>query len=181
MTNELQEMQRRIRELTEQNAFLTGIIDRAMTKFCEDGSDGAIAAEMFRIVSNRERPNHENTKRPSAGSADSELNRNNEMNEPDETPTADSRRLPAAPCSARITAAETSIAQDLFRRMWAKIRNPDGTADGNRIVGIISTMLATAAITVRDESMMSETIDDIAAQAKAWADRAPQVWEKPNA
>lgn len=102
------------------------------------------------------------------------------MNDPQQTPETDSGRLPDAPCSARITAAETSIAQDLFRRMWAKIRNPDGTADGNRIVGIISTMLATAAITVRDESMMAETIDGIAAQAKVWADRAPQVWEKPN-
>lgn len=43
--HESQELQRRIRELTEQNAFLKGIIDRAMTKFCEDWSDGAIAAE----------------------------------------------------------------------------------------------------------------------------------------
>lgn len=50
MTNEIQELQRRIGALTEQNAFLTGVIDRAMTKFCEDGSDGAIAAEMFRIL-----------------------------------------------------------------------------------------------------------------------------------
>lgn len=79
--------------------------------------------------------------------------------------------------SAKITKAETDIAQDLFKRMWAKIRKPDGTADGNRIVGIISTMLATAAITVRDESEMSETIDAIAAQAKTWADRPSQIWE----
>jgi len=77
----------------------------------------------------------------------------------------------------KITKAETDIAQALFKRMWQKIRRPDGTADGNRIVGIIATMLATAAVTVRDESMMLETIDEIAAQAKAWADRAPQIWE----
>lgn len=80
-----------------------------------------------------------------------------------------------------VTSAETAIAQDLFRRMWKKIQKPDGTADGGRIVGIISTMLATAAITVRDESEMAETIDAIAAQAKTWSDRAPQVWNNPNA
>ena len=39
-----------IGELAQRIAFLTDIINRARTKFCENGSDGAIAAEMFRIL-----------------------------------------------------------------------------------------------------------------------------------
>lgn len=46
-----------IGELAQRIAFLTDIINRARTKFCEDGSDGAIAAEMFRILGEAANPN----------------------------------------------------------------------------------------------------------------------------
>ncbi len=75
-----------------------------------------------------------------------------------------------------ITQFETSIAKELFMEMFTRIKKNDGTADGNKIVGIIATMLASAAVTVRDESMMSETIDEIAKQAKVFADLAPSQW-----
>ena len=82
----------------------------------------------------------------------------------------------AAAGPGKITSVETSIAKDLCMQMWKAASNPDGTADGNRIVGILSTMIATIAVNLRPESEMDSTIDDIAYQAKAWADRATATW-----
>ena len=44
------EAKQKLRDVETENHMLRGIIKRASTKFCEDGSDGAIAASMFSIL-----------------------------------------------------------------------------------------------------------------------------------
>ena len=43
---------------------LNDVIRKAQTKFCEDGTDGKIAADMFRILAAQDVPNTENQTPP---------------------------------------------------------------------------------------------------------------------